>query len=264
MFNHVKSVSLLIIACIGLTTGCTTSKIGKTSDLLPPLPPSQKWHLTWADEFAGKELDPAKWEILGDWKRRDGFWTKSESYLDGKGSLILRTRKDGDKFVCGAVRTKNRFEHRYGYWVARCKLPTQPGHWPAFWIMSDSVFKVGDDGRDGTEIDVAEFPKRDGTYEINLHWDGYGREHKSKGKKITEPTITNGFHTYALQWTPTNYTFYVDGREVWQTTVGGVSQAPEYLKLTEEIGDWGGDIRAAKLPDYFEVDYVRVYDAVPK
>jgi hypothetical protein len=56
----------------------------------------------------------------------------------------------------------------------------------------------------------------------------------------------------------------VDGKEVWQTTVGGVSQAPEYMKLSEEIGDWGGDIRAAKLPDYFEVDYVRVYDAVAK
>ncbi len=33
-----------------------------------------------------------------------------------------------------------------------------------------------------------------------------------------------------------------------------------YLKLTEEIGTWGGDIKKAELPDYFEVDYVRVYE----
>jgi hypothetical protein len=35
---------------------------------------------------------------------------------------------------------------------------------------------------------------------------------------------------------------------------------PEYLKLTEEIGEWGGDITKAQLPDFFEVDYVRVYE----
>jgi hypothetical protein len=38
---------------------------------------------------------------------------------------------------------------------------------------------------------------------------------------------------------------------------------PEYLKLTEEIGEWGGNITKAQLPDLFEVDYVRVYDITP-
>ena len=37
---------------------------------------------------------------------------------------------------------------------------------------------------------------------------------------------------------------------------------PQYAKLTEEIGKWGGDITKANLPDYFVVDYVRVYDEV--
>jgi hypothetical protein len=52
----------------------------------------------------------------------------------------------------------------------------------------------------------------------------------------------------------------VDGKEVWRTKAGGVSQVPEYLKLTEEIGEWGGDITKTQLPDSFEVDYVRVYE----
>lgn len=250
---------MLVVVVLG---GCSSFSTRSAKDTLPTLPVGQKWSLLWSDEFNGKEIDPAKWEILGDWKRRDGFWTRGESYLDGRGSLILRTRREGDKFVCGAVRTKDRFEHRYGYWVSRFKLPTQPGHWPAFWVMSDGVFKVGDQGRDGTEIDIAEFPKRDGTYEINLHWDGYGRDHKSSGKKITAPAVVSGFHTYALLWTPTNYTFYLDGEQVWQTAVGGVSQAPEYIKFSEEVGAWAGDIRDGKLPDFFEIDYVRVYDAV--
>jgi len=47
---------------------------------------------------------------------------------------------------------------------------------------------------------------------------------------------------------------------IWRTKAGGVSQVPEYLKLTEEIGDWGGDIKKADLPDFCEIDYVRVFE----
>ncbi len=260
-----KNLNLWITGVLGLClAGCATGGKQNATDHLPSLPADRRWQLVWADEFDGPELDPAKWEILGDSPRRDGYWTRSESYLDGKGNLVLRTRKDGERFVCGAIRTKGRFEHRYGYWMARCKLPTQPGHWPAFWLMGDGVGSIGNDGRDGTEIDIAEFPWRDGRTTMNLHWDGYGKEHKSAGTKVTIPAITNGFHTFALNWTPTNYTFFVDGQVVWQSAAGGVSQVPEFIKLTEEIGEWAGKIREAKLPDYFLVDYVRVYDAVAR
>jgi hypothetical protein len=33
-----------------------------------------------------------------------------------------------------------------------------------------------------------------------------------------------------------------------------------YIKLSDEIGDWSGDITKAKLPNQFLVDDVRVYD----
>ncbi len=230
-------------------------------ELLPPPPAGKHWKLAWHDEFEGNTLDETKWNRLGDWKRRDGFWIKEDAYLNGQGSLLLRTRKDGERFTCGAVNTKGKFEHAFGYYVARCKLPTQPGHWPAFWLMSEGVNTVGNEGRDGTEIDIVEVPWRDGRLTSNLHWDGYGKSHKSVGKKFEVPGVMEGWHTYGLLWLPTEYVFYVDGQETWRSSAGGVSQAPEFIKLTEEIGTWGGDIRKAALPDYCAVDYVRVYDA---
>ncbi len=231
-------------------------------EFLPPLPEGKSWKLAWSDEFEGSAIDPSKWEVLGDYKRRDGYWVKADSYLDGQGNLILRTRKDGDRYTCGAVRTKDRLEHRYGYWVCRCQFPKQPGHWPAFWMMADGVGKVGDGGRDGTEIDIMEKPWRDDRTTQNLHWDGYGKDHKSAGLQFSVPGLREGFHTFGLYWTPEEYVFYVDGLESWRTGAGGVSQVPEWAKLTEEIGTWGGDIAQASLPDYFTVDYVRVYDMV--
>lgn len=251
--------AVFITLCAAAASGAGPNA---TPEFLPSLPDGQSWKLTWSDEFEGSAVDPSKWELLGDSKRRDGFWVKEDAYLDGKGNLLLRTKKDGDRYTCGAVRTRGKFEHRYGYWVCRCEFPKQPGHWPAFWLMSDGVGKVGNDGRDGTEIDIMEKPWRDDRTTQNLHWDGYGKAHKSAGLQFSVPGLNEGWHTFGLYWTPEEYVFYVDGLESWRTSAGGVSQVPEFAKLTEEIGTWGGDIAQANLPDYFTVDYVRVYDTV--
>ena len=252
---------LFIAALLATAAACGIARSQPSQEFLPPAPAGQQWKLVWQDEFDGKELDESKWNRLGDWKRRDGYWVKEDAYLDGKGSLVLRTRKDGNRYTCGAVNTKGKFEHAFGYYVARCKLPKQEGHWPAFWLMAGGVNTVGNEGRDGTEIDIIEVPWRDGRLTVNLHWDGYGKEHKSAGTNFSRPGIMEGWHTFGLLWLTTEYVFYVDGQETWRSSAGGVSQVPEFIKLTEEIGKWGGEIEKASLPDYCEVDYVRVYEA---
>ena len=253
----------VLMALVALLCAQSYAQNESPKDPLPPAPDGKQWKLIWQDEFNGAQLDETKWNRLGDWKRRDGFWVKADAYLNGKGSLILRTQKEADRYTCGAVNTQGKFEHAFGYYVARCKLSKQPGHWAAFWMMCPGVSKVGNEGRDGTEIDIVEIPWRDGHITMNLHWDGYGKDHKSAGTKIQLGGLTEGFHTFGLLWTPKEYVFFVDGRETWRSAAGGVSQVPEFLKLTEEIGTWGGAIQKAELPDYFEVDYVRVYDTQP-
>ncbi len=253
----------VVALCLGTVSAAVLGADRSAArEFLPPLPEGKSWKPAWSDEFEGGAIDQSKWELLGDSKRRDGYWVKEDAYLDGKGNLILRTKKDGERYTCGAVRTRGRFEHRYGYWVCRCQFPKQPGHWPAFWLMANGVGKVGDGGRDGTEIDIMEKPWRDDRTTQNLHWDGYGKEHKSSGLQFSVPGLNEGWHTFGLYWTPEEYVFYVDGMESWRTSAGGVSQVPQFAKLTEEIGKWGGDIAQAELPDYFTVDYVRVYDVV--
>lgn len=231
---------------------------------LPPTAPGQEWRMVWHDEFDGPALDEGKWERIGDSPRRDGFWVKEDAYLDGNGCLVLRTRKDGDRYTSGAVRTKGKFEHRYGFWECRCRFPEQQGHWPAFWLMpAEGIQDAEVGGVIGTEIDVME--KAWLTEKVNhaLHWDGYGAHHKSEAREVERPGLNEGFHTFALEWTPEEYVFYIDGCETWRTNAGGPSQALSYAKLTDEIGPWAGDIAEAALPDYFLVDYVRVYDLAP-
>jgi beta-glucanase (GH16 family) len=232
-------------------------------DTLPPAPKGQVWKLAWHDEFDGEKLDASKWDVP-DHKRRDAWWSPKAVALDGKGHLAIKTLKEGDKYYDGCVRTRGKFEHVFGYYVARIRLQKQPGHWSAFWMFGSGVTKVGHGGMDGTEIDIMEKPQLDDRVHHNLHWDGYGRAHKSAGHISRNPGILEGWHTFSLLWTPDEYVFYVDGKETWRTNAGGVCQAPLYLKLSDEakFGGWAGDVRKAKLPDEFLTDYVRVYDLV--
>jgi len=232
-------------------------------DTLPPAPAGQAWKLVWNDEFDGEKLDETKWDVP-DNPRRAGFWSPKAVALDGKGSLAIKTLKEGDKFYDACVRTRGKFEHAFGYYVARIRLQKQPGHWSAFWMFGSGVTTVGHGGMDGTEIDIMEKPWLDDRVQHTLHWDGYGKAHKSKGFVSKNPGIMEGWHTYALLWTPDEYVWYVDGKERWRSNAGGVCQVPLYLKLSDELqfGGWAGDVRKATLPDEFLTDYVRVYDLV--
>lgn len=258
-----STLCMLLLAACCLPAHAEPAKSPDTK--LPTLPDGKAWQLTWSDEFDGKEIDPAKWEVIGDSVRRDGWWTKSAVSLDGEGHLILWTKQEGDRFVSGAVRTLGRFEHAFGYWEARCKFPSQPGHWPAFWLMPVHGLPDGEEkGREGSEIDIMEKATLKSMMQHTLHWDGYGKHHKSEAKEVRKEGLNEGFHTFSLWWTPESYTFYVDGEETWRTTAGGVMQQTAYAKLTEEIGKWAGDIHDAKQPDQFVVDYVRVYEEEAK
>lgn len=230
-------------------------------DQLPQPPAGQAWRLVWSDEFEGNTLDTSKWDVP-DNQRRDGWWSPKAVSLDGQGHLAISTLKDGDRYLDACVRTRGKFEHAHGYYVARIKLHSQPGHWPAFWLYNDSVGRIGDEGRDGTEIDIMEKPWRDDRVQHALHWDGYGSAHRSAGYVSRMSGVMEGWHTFSLWWKHDEYVFYIDGKEVWRSSAGGVCQAPLYIKLTDEIGPWGGDIATANLPDKFLVDYVRVYDLV--
>ena len=238
--------------------------------------------LIWADEFDGTGIpDPSKWD-RPEYNRRnndkgpDGWWSKQDSYLDGKGNLVIRVRKIGNKnsdndefdYSVGAVRTKGKFEVLYGKFEISCKLPTQPGWWVAFWMMQGNVSSIYNDGVDGSEVDIMEgFGWTD---KINqaIHWNGYGTEHKSVGFNKPYSGIRNGFHTYTLEWTPEIYIFYIDGKESWRTKGGGVCNQKGYVKVTGEISTedwainqyWSNNPATAQYPDSFIVDYVRVYE----
>ncbi len=95
----------------------------------------------------------------------------------------------------------------------------------------------------------------------------------SKGKVVTLERY-GGWHTVALEWTPLEHIFYVDGqetlrqnyREVPITTVPQRIWISECLRTPKKLKKDGGHppfygfLEDATFPDQLVVDYVRVYE----
>lgn len=181
-----------------------------------------------------------------------------------------------------------KFMHRFGYYEIRCKLPHNDGWHAAFWLQSPSIGSHPDPRYCGVECDIMENYKQhtEGTIGCGCGWGGYGKENKWYGHfwypyKDTE----DGWHTYGVDWSPKGYAFYADGKLVGKQMAPEcpVSEVDQFILVSTEChgyhhsanrggleskapDGWNGkpvpELYKAILPDYFEVDYVRVYDEV--
>jgi len=246
--------------------------------------------LVFVDDFNGNSLDFSKWDYAPEWDRQGrSSWRDDMVSVNGgflhlgfKRDPVLGAAKSKNKALAnnwirsGAVRSQKKdgymlFSGGFGFYEARVKLPDINGIWGAFWLMSPSQWIMTDEGVIGTEIDIVEtFDNPRHVYNAALNWNGYGVNRKavhSFASKLPDIDIFDGeFHVFALDWSPSEYIFYVDGQIFWRVDGGvrfnnsGINQNPNYIKLTVESGEFSGEI-----PDNFTtgemlVDYVRVYN----
>ena len=167
----------------------------------------------------------------------------------------------------------SRFQQAYGYYEVSMKPATTGGLDPTFWIVHDNSYP---------EIDIAEFPSGDAVYNWGIGPctggscvnQGVLSGGTADGTLNTSATpYTQGFHTYGLDWEPSQITFYLDGQPT-HTTPGGfpVPSDPMNLLLSVQMqsdttkaggnnpnGSWFGDPTQGTYPQTTQVDYVRVW-----
>ena len=239
------------------------------------------WVKTFDDEFNGTTLNSALWNVYGDnyWDKQS-HWSKDDVRVGGGVVRLRYEKKTGfnnddptqkpTAYAAGYLHTYDRWTQRYGYFEARMKLPTAPGLWPAFWMMPDRGAAAGpeqwkrqDTANGGMEFDIMEHLTRWGPhrYNIAMHYDGYGKDHKSLGSdKIYVQPDRDGFLTCGLLWTPGSATYYCNGREVLRWQDPRVSNVPGILMFTLPQGGWDNSpLDDTRLPDEFVIDYVRVW-----
>lgn len=199
----------------------------------------------------------------------DGSCPKAGRFTSGIETRLISGDNNDNKGTADTML----FSQAFGYFECRVKFPKSKGLWSAFWLQSSNQRKVGNQGQDGTEIDVYEsafINSEQSEMGHALLWDGYGKDGKVEDYiGALEQDLYDGYHTYALKWTPEYYVFYIDGKATWATDGGDVSKVKEFLRLTVEIdaGDgWGphgkeiGQFSHNNADnDDFMVDYVKVW-----
>ena len=241
-----------------------------------------RWRLTWSDEFegaAGTRPDPDRWvaEIGGHgWGNEEHeYYTDStdNASLDGDGHLVITARKEslgvdcwyGEcRYTSARLITKGKFAQAYGRFEARIKLPRGQGIWPAFWLLGDDIDDVGWP-RCG-EIDIMEYLGHD---ELTVYGALHGPEFDPSVNYVGEESFADDFHTFAVDWSPTQVHFLVDGHR-YETThkpadgQGWTFDHPFFVLLNVAVGGrWPGyPDETTKFPQQMVVDYVRVYSPV--
>ena len=214
----------LPILLLGLLAGSVES--ADQDDQLPPPPAGKTWKLVWQDEFDGDQARRRRSGKCRIDKRRDGWWSPKAVALDGKGNLVISTLKDGDRYLDGCMRTQGKFEHAFGYYVARIKLQKQPGHWSAFWITTPASARSATTA--GTGPRSTSWRSRGWTTGFSTRSTGTATA-RTTSPRARSPTCRASWRAgtpSALWWKPDEYVFYVDGKETWRTKAGGVCQVP--------------------------------------
>lgn len=222
-------------------------------------PLTNGYELVWVDQFNGTELDTTKFNLRDIGARRIGFNAK-EAVSVSNGNLNLMYDIIGDSLISGAVGSQGLYETAYGYFECRAKVQRSDGPWAAFWLQSSEISKGGDPSECGTEIDIFEYFRKYGkdTLTHALHW-AYGPNMVSVGPmKSGLEGIDQGYHTFALEWTPEKYTFFIDNLK-YHEQKQGISHVKEYIILSMELPTKMQDMKKACAPDTFFVDYVKVY-----
>jgi beta-glucanase (GH16 family) len=243
--------------------------------------------LVWSDEFdasAGSAPDPTKWaaDVGGTGWGNDElqYYTdrRANSVVDN-GALTITALKesyagpDGGRRAYTSARlvTRGHLAFTYGTVEARIKLPAGTGLWPAFWMLGADLPEVGWP-RSG-ELDLLEAVGPATRVAATVHGprvSAPSTQWQVSHSVVSPTSFADGFHTYALVWTETTLTFFIDG--VAHLTVDHADLPPDsrwvfdkpfYLVINLAVGGRqpGPPDSTTPFPAQMIVDWVRVYGA---
>lgn len=243
------------------------------------------WQLTWSDEFNGPDgsaPDPAKWVIESGghgWGNNElqSYTSRPENARQEHGNLVIEAARESFTGADGAQRhytsarlkTQGRFSQRYGRFEARIQIPSGKGIWPAFWLLGDDFPTAGWPACG--EIDIMENAggREPAMNHGSMHGPGYsGASAVSATYTLPHGRLSDGFHVFAVEWSPQSARFFVDDNLYATRTPSDlppgkrwVFDHPCFIVLNLAVGgDLSGNPDASTVfPQRMLVDYVRVY-----
>jgi beta-glucanase (GH16 family) len=248
--------SFIFHAAIGLVTLAASLVSVPSALALGPVLPG--WRLVWTDDFKGTSLDPTRWfaeNTAWPYNNELEFYQPGQATVGSSLLNILAEHRTvgGRPYVSARIDTHGHFSQQYGRFEARMMLPAGAGYWPAFWLLPASQAWP-------PELDIMEaIGTQPSQVLLTQHWGTDFNNHQYAGITYTGPNYTTGFHSFAIEWSPTRIDWLVDNVVRYSSTTN-IPQEPMYVLLNLAVGgDLGGTPNPAVFPKSMLVDWVRVY-----
>jgi beta-glucanase (GH16 family) len=311
-FHAATNVTARSASCGGASSSSSSGGGSGSSSGSPTDAGIPGWTLVWSDEFDGpngSDVDPTKWvHDVGDGSKvKEGVWEPGNGwgndelqyYTAGNantqqqdGNLVITAKTAGAsaygcwygtcQWTSGRIKTylgppavQNLFSRTYGRFEMRAQIPAGQGVWPAFWMMGTKLFTS--DWPACGELDVMEsVGDTPGTVYGTSHSTASGDEGVSFSYVLPgNAHLSDAYHVYALEWSATQLTWYLDDHVYGSQTVPAGATATNWpfadpsdpffliVNLALSNGDsnsWGKPPNAATSnPAEMKIDYVRVY-----
>jgi beta-glucanase (GH16 family) len=163
----------------------------------------------------------------------------------------------GAAFIGTLLTTHGRFSQLYGYFQVQAVMPDGPGMMGAVWLLPEN-------GAWPPEIDIVEtLANQPTTLFTTAHTSIQGAQ--EQGVR-TVPNLTQGFHTYAVDWEADTITWYFDGAQVYQIPTPADMHVPMYVLLdtgTGTPGSWEGAPTSSTESGAMWVSSVEVWTSNP-
>ncbi|MBK7861463.1 MAG: glycoside hydrolase family 16 protein [Archangiaceae bacterium] len=195
------------------------------------------WRLAWCDEFDGADLDERNWSFdLSDgaflpsgpgWgnQEKEFYTARAVNARVESGRLKITALKDGPHhangpaypstydFSSARLKTKGKVDFTYGRVEVRAKLPRGQGVWPAIWLLPTDEAYGG--WASSGEIDLMELKgQQSDVVHGTLHFGQMWNQNEWVSCQLTRAagSYSDGFHTYALEWSAESIRWFVDDK----------------------------------------------------
>ncbi len=228
--------------------------------------PAGNWKLIYSQEFNDniRSLDE-HWNFQNSptLHTLSSRWRDNIIIENGIAKLIVKKEtRAGQNWTAASMHTKKKF--KYGFFEARYRYADTTGTNNSFWLMPiDWVEKKNKRGyifktnKGEFEIDINEgwHPNNINT-NVHNHITGNSRKKRITIKNIS--SLSDDFHTYALDWTPNELIWYFDGREIRRTR-NDCCHKPAHIWLSLAVLSRAGKITNNMDGKSMDVDFVRVF-----
>ena len=250
-----------------------------------------EYRLAWSDEFTQDgRPDPKKWTFEeGFVRNHEDQWYQRENALCKDGKLYITGRRESKglpehvkktegkkrakpiKYTSSSLTTKGLHTWTRGRFVMKAKIPHGEGMWPAFWTVG-----VNGEWPSCGEIDIMEYYQgkllANAASGTKTRWKPKWNSKAVETKELGGSQWLAEFHIWRMDWDIESIRLYVDDKLLNEIKVANAANAstkwgpknpfhhPHYIIVNLAMGGQnGGDIKGAKLPAQYIIDYVRVY-----